>query len=347
MNRFLTPEIKEIIETVHCRPSISLIMPFVAKINLETELSQSFKIAVDKVERELKNNYAEEISQLLIRKLNATIDKVDKKIPKKGVAIYVSSVFEKMVYLDVIVQERIVIDESFAIRDLIYSKKQCPKYLLLLLSAKRFSIYIGNLNQLTKIGASIPESIYAYINEWPEKVANFTDSNDRKQIVMQKFLQHIDTDLGRVIQEYQLPVFLMGTEKLLGHFKKISKHIDAIAGYINGNYDKMSFADLEEILKSNLEAWQGEKDKIAVNILDTAEGRNKLVKGIEPVLAAVTNNMGKKVFVESSFVDDNGVSYKRDAVDKIIEKVMVNGGDVDFVDAERLKNYEHIALVTY
>jgi len=364
MNRLLTPEIKEIIETVHQRPSISIIMPFIAKINLETELKHSFKVAVDKVERELKSNYSEETSEFMIRKLKATIYNVDVKIPKRGVAIYVSPAFEKIVYLDVMVKERIVIDESFAIRDLIYSKKQCPKYLLLLLSAKRFSIYLGNLNQLTKIGASIPESIYAYINEWPEKVANFTDSNDRKQIVLQKFLQHIDTDLGRVIQEYELPVFLMGTEKLIGHFKKISKHMEAIAGYINGNYDQMSFAKLEEILKSNLEVWQREKDKIAVNILDTAEEKNKLVKGIKPVLEAITNNEGKRVYVESNIIysdqsggssdlieqlqkSENGVSYRRDAVDEIIEKALVNGGDVDFVDPEYLKNYEHIALVTY
>mgnify|MGYP006951100104 CR=1 FL=1 len=364
MNRLMTPEIKEIIETVHCRPSISLIMPFIAKINLETELSQAFKIAVDKVERELRNNYTEEISQLMIGKLKATIDKIDVKTPKKGVAIYISSLLEKIVYLDVIVQEHIVIDESFAIRDLIYSKKQCPKYILLLLSAKRFSFYLGNLNQLTKLGASIPESIHAYINEWPEKVANFTDTNDRKQIVIQKFLQHIDTDLGRVIREYELPVFLMGTEKLIGHFKKISKHMEVIVGYINGNYEQMSFAKLEEILKSHLEVWQNQKDKEAVNTLDTAGERNKLVKGIKPVWEAVMNNLGNKVFVESSFIypaqigsaldlieplqkPDNEVPYQRDAVDEIIEKVIVNGGDVDFVGAESLTNYEHIALVTY
>jgi len=360
----MAPEIREVIESVHCRPSISLIMPFIAKINLETELSQAFKIAVDKVERELKKKYADEISQLMVNKLKTTINNVDLKIPKKGVAIYVSSLFEKIVYLDVIVQERIVIDESFAIRDLIYSKKQCPKYILLLLSAKRFSFYLGNLNQLTKLGASIPESIHAYINEWPEKVANFTDTNDRKQIVIQKFLQHIDTDLGRVIREYELPVFLMGTEKLIGHFKKISKHMEVIVGYINGNYEQMSFAKLEEILKSHLEVWQNQKDKEAVNTLDTAGERNKLVKGIKPVWEAVMNNLGNKVFVESSFIypaqigsaldlieplqkPDNEVPYQRDAVDEIIEKVIVNGGDVDFVGAESLTNYEHIALVTY
>lgn len=364
MNKLMTPEIRELLEAIHYRPSISLIMPFTARINLETELTKSFKVAVDKVELDLKNNYPEEIAELMVRKLKEIIDRVVVSFPKKGVAIYVSPIFEKIFYLDVNVQERIVIDESFEIRDLIFSNKGCVKYLLLLLSAKQYSLYLGNLNQLTKIEMNAPESISAYRNEWPEKVANFTDSVDRKQVFINKFLQHIDTDLGRVIHEYQLPVFIMGAKKILGHFKKISKHQEAIAGFIHGNYSKLSFSKLEEVLKSHLERWRGEKEKIAVKNLDSAESKKKLITGIKPVWEAVMNNLGNKVFVESNFkfqaqreatpnmIEEleqpfNEFSYIRDAVDDIIERVIINGGDVDFLEPDSLINYERIALVTY
>lgn len=364
MNKSLKPEIREIIEAVHYRPSISLIMPFKANISLEIEFEQSFKIATDKIERDLKNNYPLEIAELMMLKLKTAVEKVNPKVLKKGVAIYISPIFEKIVYLDVPVRERIVIDESFEIRDLIYSKKQFTRYLLLLLSAKQYSLYLGNLNQFVKIEANIPESIDAYKNDWPEKVANFTDSADRKQVVIHKFLQHIDADLGRVIHEHQLPVFAMGAKKILGHFKKISKHQDAIAGYISGNYNKLGFSKLEEVLKSHLELWRTEKDKATIKTLDVAEGKNKLIKGIKPVWEAVMNNLGNKIFVESDFMFSaqrgakpdlieelqapyNEFSYIRDAVDDLIEKAIVNGGDVDFMQPDSLKNYERIALVTY
>ncbi len=364
MHKILISDIKEVIEAVHYWPSISLIMPFIAKVNLETELGHSFKVAVDEIDRELKNNYPGDISNLMMLKLKMAIGKVNPRVPKNGVAIYISPVFEKIVYLDVLVKERIIIDESFEIRDLLYSKKRCAKYLLLILSAKQFGVYLGSLNQLTKIETSIPESVNAYINEWPEKVANFTDSNDRKQVVIQKFLQHIDTELGRIIIDYELPVFVMGVKKILGVFKNISKHQESIAGYISGNYEKVSFAKLEEILKSHLEQWRHEKDKTVVRILDIAEGKNKLIKGIKPVWEAAMENLGNRVFVESDFVFSaqrgatpnliealeqpyNKFSYIRDAVDDIIEKVLLNGGDVDFVDSDGLESYEHIALVTY
>ncbi len=43
----------------------------------------------------------------------------------------------------------------------------------------------------------------------------------------------------------------------------------------------------------------------------------------------------------------NQISYIRDAVDDVIEKVLEKGGDVEFVDKDLLSNYQHIALVHY
>lgn len=133
---------------------------------------------------------------------------------------------------------------------------------------------------------------------------------------------------------------------------------------INGNYNRLSFAKLEEVLKSHLELWQNEKDKTVIKILDAAGGKNKLITRVKPVWEAVMNNLGNKVFVESDFMFSaqrgaspdlieeltepyNKFSYIRDAVDDIIEKVCTNGGDVDFMNPDSLKDYEHIALVTY
>jgi hypothetical protein len=43
----------------------------------------------------------------------------------------------------------------------------------------------------------------------------------------------------------------------------------------------------------------------------------------------------------------NRFSYIKDAVDDVIEKVLENGGDVEFVDEGILKDYNHIALIQY
>jgi len=43
----------------------------------------------------------------------------------------------------------------------------------------------------------------------------------------------------------------------------------------------------------------------------------------------------------------NGFFYIKDAVDDIIEKVLENGGDIEFVDQDVLRDYGHIALIRY
>ena len=43
----------------------------------------------------------------------------------------------------------------------------------------------------------------------------------------------------------------------------------------------------------------------------------------------------------------NKFSYIKDAVDDVIEKVLETGGDVEFVDAAVLNDYQHIALLQY
>ena len=43
----------------------------------------------------------------------------------------------------------------------------------------------------------------------------------------------------------------------------------------------------------------------------------------------------------------NKFSYIKDAVDTLIEKVLENGGDVEFVEPGMLKDYNHLALIQY
>ena len=56
MTTTMTPELRELIEAVHYRPAVSIIMPFEPKMSLKTELMHSLKFAADKIELELKEN---------------------------------------------------------------------------------------------------------------------------------------------------------------------------------------------------------------------------------------------------------------------------------------------------
>lgn len=364
LNKVITPEIRDVMEAVHYRPAVSLIMPFEARISLKKELAHSLKTAADKVEKELLEMYPDEIAMVVMNKLRTNIKKLKFESDKKSIAIYVSPIFEKVIYLDIPVEEKIIINESFEIRDLLYSKKQLHKYLVLLLSTKESRMYLGNSENFIRIVSDIPESAYAYVNDAPERVSNFSDMSDRKEILMEKFLHHIDMGLDSLLKVYDLPLFVLGTDRILGHFKKLSKHSEAVIEYVHGNYEEAGLTKLKELMKKHVSDWQKKKQSELLNILDDAADRDELVYGMDNVRAEVMKHRGRLVIVEKNYMysaDHGGTideiipsdpNHKKlttikDAVDDVIETLLKDGGDIEFVDKDVLKNYDRIALVKY
>lgn len=364
MNPVITPEIREVMQAVHYRPAVSIIMPYTHKINLATELNYSLKTAADKVEKNLAANYPEDLARLVMQKLRQLIKTISYDTGKKSIAIYVSPVFEKVLYLDMEVEEKILVDESFEIRDLVYSKKQLHKYLLLLLSAGALQVYLCHSAGIEKIISGISGSAEGIMNDAPEKVGNFSDPHERKEIIMEKFLHHADKLLDDTLHVYHLPLFIMGTDRILGHFRKITKHAAAVIDYIPGNYESASPAALREILVPYAEGWKKIKQQEILSRLEEAAGNKKLVTGIKDVWKEAMDLKGKLLVVEKNYmypaehdgtpggiteapVSPRHFSSIKDAVDDVIEKVLANGGDVEFVTEGTLKNFQQIALELY
>lgn len=364
MKSHISPEIKEIMEVSHYHPSISIILPFDINKSLKTELAHCLKTTTDKIENQLNENYHNEITKLMVSKLKRIITNLDYKSSKKSIAIYISPVFEKILYLDLQVEEKIIIDDSFEIRDLVYSKKLNNKFLVLLLSGKESKLFLANNYSFLKIDLNIPETIFAYINEVPERVANFSDVSERKEILTDKFLHHIDIALDEILINYKLPLFVIGVEKILGHFKSMTKHINNDITYIHGNYIDHTLPELKKLLNPYILRWLDSKQKDLIALLEEAAGKKKLVTGIQAVWKEAINKKGKLLIVEKNYmvgaqhsdnidtiyeVSDlnNDFSNIKDAVDDVIEKVLANGGEVEFVAQDALKLYDKIALIKY
>ena len=354
----------EILEAPKYLPCVSLIMPFDPKMGLKKELDYKLKIASDKIERELMLNFPSEKVIPVFKKLQHALLELNYYTHKKSIAIFISPLVEKIYYLDIVVEEKIIIDESFEIRDLIYSKKQIHKYLLAVLSNKEVKIFIGNATHFIKVTSNVPDHIDAYKKDSHEKVANFTDENKRKEILLDKFMRHTDNGLSLLLQAYKLPLFIMGTAKTVGHFKSITHNTKSIIDSVSGNFEEKSEAELLEIMSPYVADW---KKVMQINLLkqiDDCYGNKKLAIGIEAVWKAAFQKRGRLLIVEKNYIfpadhtdhpdiifkrEDNlkNAFYIKDAVDDVIEKVLSSGGDVEFVDEGILNNYDKIVLLEY
>ncbi len=364
MRAHLSKEEQEVIGAVRYQPEVSIILPFEPVLSLKNELQHQLKIAVGKVESQLLANYPIEKAMPVVIRLKNLTRNLNFNTRKKGLAIFVSPIIEKVFYLDIPVNEKIVIGESFEIRDLVYCKKQLIQYLVLQLSGESSKMYLGNCSKFILIKSNLPQNIHAYERDMPEKVGNFSDQDKHKEVLLDNFLHHLDQGLTLILKAYPLPVFVMGPEKVLGHFKKITKNEKSLVQFIHGNYLEASETEIREVMKSYLNDWREIKERASLLQLEQAMSENKLEFGIKQVWKKATHKNCRLLLVEKDFVypahqgsqpdsiykEDLSLDnpfYIKDAVDDIIEKVLAAGGDVEFVNNEALKDYGHIALIRF
>ncbi len=354
-------EERPVIEAAHYLPAISIIQPFEPMMSSKSELEFKLKQAVEKVESRLMTNYPVDKALPLLLKLNFLIHNLNYNTHKNSIAIFLSPVTEKVYYLDIHVEERIVVDESFKIRDLIYCKKQNVEYLVLMLSEEKSKMYLANGPKFTLIKSNVLDNIFVYNTDTVENEAG-SSNHEGKEILLDKFLHQMDEGLTLILNAYKLLVFVVGTEKVVEHFKKITKNAEKLATFIHGNYTDAAETEMHEILQPYIEGWKMIKQENILLEIGKAVDYEKVAFGIHDVLKAATQKKSRLLVVEKDFIYPahlgadrdtifkagsilNSPFYIKDVVDDVIEKVLQNGGDVEFIDNDMLKGYGRIALI--
>ena len=107
----LTETFDEVINAPKYLPCISILMPFEPKMGLKKELDYKLKMASDKVEREINSNYPPEKAIPVINKMKRVLSDLNYYTHKKSIAIFISPLVEKVYYLDLPIEEKVIIDE--------------------------------------------------------------------------------------------------------------------------------------------------------------------------------------------------------------------------------------------
>lgn len=331
-------ERRQVIAGIKYLPAVSIIIPFQPVITEKDELKYSLISIMQKVEQQLFTRYPAEKAIPVLIKLRNIIINLNYNSHKKSIAIFVSPVVDKVYYLDIEVRENIKVGESFEIKDLLLSKRSTPQYLVMVLNNRSSQMYEGNCSEFKLIKSNISDT---------------TKSTD--------FLEQMDHGLSLILKAYPLPVVLIGHRSVLGGYKKISENKAVIIQYISISSETTCFDELQGIILPFEAKWQNLKQVYLLNKIDKAHEESKLFFGIENVWDKAMQNKGKILVIEKKYLSpkarikmhsyrnndylSGNEFYIKDEVDEIIEKVLENGGDVEYVDENVLKEYKQIALI--
>src|SRR5262249_20089040 len=89
----------------------------------------------------------------LVQNLNRLVDRVDWKHSLEGLALFASRDVATAIQLPFRPRARVVIDETFATRDLVYSLNRSPRYRILVLTATPPRLFDATTNVLTEYTA--------------------------------------------------------------------------------------------------------------------------------------------------------------------------------------------------
>ncbi len=341
---------------------LSITIPFEPKMTSRTFLSQYLFDVLAETREKLKACYPSSHANQLIRKLNTIFEKLDFHTYAKSVAILLSPDFEKVLYLNIKAEKHIYVDHSFNMRELVERKEELKNFLVLALKPERTRIYLGNDHEFKRIVSNVCDHMETFRTELSPDIIHFTNGSTLPESTLKKFLGYTDQALKIITHAYPFPLFVIGNEKMLSYFARITKNQHSIVEYIPKNLVNDSDLMIREAIKPRIADWDLVKQLHIFNRLEAAEKKGNLATGIQDVCREANRQKAKLLIVEKNYKSEGWQDrrvplprlnieltpyYIQDKVDEIIEKVLQTGGDVEFVEEGMLTAYRQIALILY
>jgi len=312
-------------------------------------------------DRLLKEFSKREIASLLSH-LENLAETIDYQHALDGLALFVNRDFGRVFQLPFALQERVVVDETFFTRNLVFALNRTPRYWTLVLSEKPTRLFEGTREHLTEIrgdGFPIvhggPGGEQALPKGYGVRKSAHRDERHRQ------FFRQVEAALRPFMVDDPLPLALVGVDRFLAFFKEVTSHGRSIAATLTGSHDKTSAHELGKrvwpLVKEDLAGRRRE----ALSELEKAVNQRRFASTVGEVWRLASEGRGRLLLVEEDFhfparVDETGrhivpaddaaaPDVIDDAVDEIIETVLGKGGDVVFVDDGQLEVHQRIALI--
>lgn len=299
-------------------------------------------------------------AQQLITRLNDLEKTIDHSLNQESLVLFVNDSVAEFVRLPISVEDRVIIDNTFATRDLIRAIHLQTSYYVLVLSQQKVRLLEAFNDQLImEINEPFPiENTHLYSTDKKE-IANATKQSN----LIAEFFNRVDKALLEVRKNKPLPVLICSEQGNFHEYLKISDQKQIFYDtYLNKNR-------LDE--KGNLiiaEAWKIvkdftiEKNNARKQDLEKAVNQGKFLSDINDIWKAVNEGRIETLFIEEGLfqpgiIKENEILIVKedlknltvvvdDIYDEMIEANMNFGGDVVFLPKGSLNNFNGFGATT-
>ncbi len=343
-------------------PSISIILKKGHKAardeKIQILLKNSIKDAVNKLK---EANYDKRLIEDLKEKLEKIETKVIYEDAGNSVVIFLSPNREEIIWLPFDVENKVIVDNTFEIRDLLRTINRSFQYDVIVLSKKKTKFYNGYQNKLQQIETEdIPEGVEYYLNN---RISNKEDPGKAEMEALKLYVNDVD-DFIRLYTDMHTPLIVMGDEKIVSYFKNKTRRPDKILAEIYGSYDDERTSVISNKINEKLDEYIKIRDKQLLERIQPDIDRLSYVSGIQEAWTVAAMKEARIMLIEQGYseegysiknglflvfsepVEEKEYDYHSDALDDLTEMVLMQGGEVYFVSPGLLDKYDKIVVTT-
>lgn len=297
--------------------------------------------------------------QILIDRLNDLAGKIDHRLNLESLVLFVNEDRAEYVRLPVTVKDRVVIDRTFATRDLVRAMHLDTHYYILVLSRDQARL-IEALNDQAVEELVAPFPVENTLSSG--STAEMADAG-RQRSLTAEFFNRVDKEVNAARQNNPLPVLICTEEENFHEYLKIADQKDSILDTL---FSRSRQTEKAHAIVS--EAWEIireytiRKNNERKKELHQAVSANTFLSDTNEIRQAILEGRVKTLFVEQGlfqpavmdgdrivYVSDgerNDKEVIEDIYDELIEKNMDFGGDVVFLPKGELDAFNGFGAIT-
>jgi hypothetical protein len=346
------------IQTIRKYPSVSILLGLHTAAAESQQNNLILKNLIKEAEDRLLQEFPKRQVEKIIARLHAVQEQLNNKLHyQPGLAIFINEDDEFIINLPFAIKSRVIIDHTFATRDLIMGVNRSIKYYVMPLSAKEVRLFTAYRNILSEIKEG----------GFPFHLTLEVEDNQRgvtldKENQIKEFYNGVDKAFNQIYNQQPYGLVLVGAGKNLSYYKEIADNKKVIVSTIEGNHDHTNLHELGQITWNSVKDVLSQQRNAILSELKAAVEAQKYVSGIEQVWRLAKEGRGRLLLAEEDYRvagkivgtnenqtleisnDPTGPGLINDLVDEVAEMVMLAGGEVVFVDNGKLAEHQGIAL---
>jgi hypothetical protein len=281
----------------------------------------------------------------------------------EALAVYASRALTLVVRLPLPVRDRVVIDPTFATRDLVRALHRTPRHVVLALSGRQARLFEG----VSGVLRPVVSGPFPFRRETPPDRSRHhgTGRLDRRGESRDTapdtdFLSDVDQALGTYLRLHPAPLVLVGPVRTLAAFRRLSRNLGRLAGAVPGHHGSTSPGRLAELVRPVLDTYLHSREQEALGLLERRMNTGHAVSGLAAAWLAARYERPEMLVVEDGHYvparlspdgdlllpaeDVEHPDVVDDAVDELLELVIQRGGWVALARDGVLAAHDGVAL---